>query len=259
MSGLTPSNLYFAGTAGCGKSTLTATFQRWMRTEGYDAITVNLDPGVDSVPYEPDVDIRDWIRLSEVMAEYDLGPNGAQILAADMMALNVTEVVDVVNGFDTDYVLIDTPGQLELFAFRQSSRVILDAFGRESSVIAFLLDPVIAKNPNGFVTSLMLSVTAQFRLNVAMISLLAKSDLLSDPERESIDRWSMDRYSLWSDLCDEAANDPQTQVSLELLQALETVGSAGSLGFVSSETLEGVPGIYSAVQQVLQGGEDIDE
>ncbi len=258
MKTLGPKNLYFAGTAGCGKSTLAGTFQQWMDNEGYNAIAVNLDPGVDTIPYEPDVDIRDWIRLSEVMAEYGLGPNGAQILAADMLALNIGEVVDVVNGFDTDYVLIDTPGQLELFAFRQSSRVVLDAFGRDSSVLAFLLDPVIAKNPNGFVTSLMLSATAQFRLDVSMITVLSKSDLLSELDRESINRWSEDKYTLWSDLCDDASNDPQTQVSLELLQALETVGSIGGMGFVSSETMEGIPDIYALVQQLMSGGEDVD-
>ncbi|HIH02243.1 TPA: GTPase, partial [Thermoplasmata archaeon] len=215
-------------------------------------------PGVDTVPYEPDVDIRDWVRLSEIMAEYGLGPNGAQILAADMLALNVKEVVDVIQGFDTDYVLIDTPGQLELFAFRQSSRVVLDAMDRQSSVLLFLFDPVVSRNPNGFVTSLMLSATVQFRLDVPMISALSKSDLLSDEDRVVVDRWSQDKYSLWSDLCDEAANDSQTQINLEFLQALETVGSVSGMGFVSSETLEGIPDTYSLVQQLMEGGEDLE-
>ena len=253
-----PKNLYIAGTAGCGKSTLAGTFKEWMDNEGYNAITVNLDPGVDTVPYQPDVDIRDWVRLSELMAEYGLGPNGAQVLAADMLALNVKEVVDVIDGFDTDYVLIDTPGQLELFAFRQSSRVVLDALDRQSSVLLFLFDPVISRNPNGFVTSLMLSATVQFRLDVPMISALSKSDLISDEDRAVVDRWSQDTYSLWSDLCDTAADDSQTQVNLEFLQALETVGSLGGMGLVSSETWEGLADIYSLVQQLMEGGEDLE-
>ena len=113
-------HLYFVGTAGSGKSTLTNAFQLWLNNQGYDAITVNLDPGVDSLNYAPDVDVRDWIKLSEIMAEYGLGPNGAQVAAADMMALNVREISQVVSGYNTDYVLIDTPGQIELFTFRQS-------------------------------------------------------------------------------------------------------------------------------------------
>ena len=59
--------VYFIGTAGSGKSTLTHNFKQWMTLRGLDAIAVNLDPGAENLPYEPDVDIRDWISLKEVM------------------------------------------------------------------------------------------------------------------------------------------------------------------------------------------------
>ena len=35
--------------------------------------------------YAPDIDIRDFVVLEEVMTEYGLGPNGAMILASDLM------------------------------------------------------------------------------------------------------------------------------------------------------------------------------
>lgn len=254
---MAPKNLYFAGTAGCGKSTLTGTFQEWMKNEGYDAITVNLDPGADSLLYAPDVDVRDWIKLSEVMKEYGLGPNGAQILAADMLALNIGEVAEVVQGFDPDYVLIDTPGQLELFAFRQSSKVVVESLGTESSAIAFLFDPVVSKDPNGYVTSLMLASTVHFRLPIPMISVLAKADLVPENERETLTLWGTDYYALFGALCDSEVS-AQTQISAEFLQALESVGAPKSVNFVSSETWEGLEDIYALVQQVLEGGEDID-
>ncbi|MBN1676983.1 MAG: ATP/GTP-binding protein, partial [Candidatus Thermoplasmatota archaeon] len=57
-----PANhLYFIGTAGSGKSTLTHAFQVWLQTQGYDSITINLDPGAESLLYTPDIDVRDWI------------------------------------------------------------------------------------------------------------------------------------------------------------------------------------------------------
>lgn len=254
---LATKNLYFIGTAGSGKSTLTSTFGQWLKNESYDCIIVNLDPGCDSLPYEPDVDVRDWIRISEIMDEYSLGPNGAQILAADMLALNIGEVADVIEGFDTDYVLVDTPGQLELFAFRQSSRTVMDALGTNASMLAFLLDPVLVRNPNGLVTSLLLSVTVQFRIPLPMLSILAKADLLSEMEADAVSAWSRDPQALWAALCDESI-DAQTQISLELLQAIDTVGAAMEVCLVSSETGEGLADIYSAVQHSLEGGEDID-
>jgi len=250
-------HLYFVGTAGCGKSTLTNAFQLWLNNQGYDAITVNLDPGADSLLYAPDVDVRDWVKLNEIMAEYGLGPNGAQIAAADMMALNVKEISQVISGFDTDYVLIDTPGQIELFTFRQSSRVIVDELSGELGMLAFLFDPAVAKTANGYVSSLMLAATVHFRFPVPMMSLLAKSDSLSEAEREKVALWSRDFYALFSSLLDESS-EAQTQASVEFLQGLETVGAGRPVVPVSSDTGEGMEEIYSAAQMVFEGGEDIE-
>jgi GTPase SAR1 family protein len=249
--------LFFVGTAGSGKSTLTGTFGQWLKNESYDGVTVNLDPGADTLPYEADVDIRDWVRLSEIMSEYKLGPNGAQVLASDMLALNIAEVVDVIDGFDADYVLIDTPGQLELFAFRKSSQIVVEALDVESSAAAFLFDPVLAKDPNGFVTSMLLASTVQFRLRLPFIPVLAKSDLLSEAEQEKIDGWSADFQLLWDALCDSSSG-AQAQVSLEFLQAIDSLGAGLSLSFVSCDTWDGLGDLYSAVQMALEGGEDID-
>ena len=254
---MAPKNIYFVGTAGSGKSTLADAFGKWLKNEDFDSISVNLDPGCDSLPYEPDVDVRDWIRISEIMEEYSLGPNGAQVLAADMLALNIGEVVDVISGFDTDYILLDTPGQLELFAFRQSSRAVVNALGMDASVIAYLFDPVLVKNPNGLVTSLLLSLTVHFRIPVPMISVLAKADLLSENETDAVQLWSGNPEALWNALCDDAV-DAQTQINLELLQAIDTVGAMTELSPVSADTLEGLSGIYAAAQMALEGGEDID-
>lgn len=87
--------IYFIGTAGSGKSTLAHNFNQWMKLRGLDTIIVNLDPGAENLPYEPDVDIRDWISLEDVMKTYELGPNGAQIACADMIALDITDIKKV--------------------------------------------------------------------------------------------------------------------------------------------------------------------
>ena len=131
--------VYFIGTAGSGKSTLTNTMKEWMTLRGLNAITVNLDPGAENLPYEPDVDIRDWISLQEVMETHGLGPNGAQIACADMLALNTADVKNSIDMFKSDYILVDTPGQLELFVFGLEFRFLLDGGG---FALGFLLDPL---------------------------------------------------------------------------------------------------------------------
>ena len=148
--------IYFIGTAGSGKSTLTNSFKLWLEMKSLDSITVNLDPGVENLPYLPDVDIRDWISLNEVMKNYGLGPNGAQIACADMIALNAEDIKNSINSFQSDYILIDTPGQLELFVFRESGKYIIDYIDKEHSIIAYLIDFSLAKNPSSFVSQMLL-------------------------------------------------------------------------------------------------------
>ena len=249
-------NVYFIGTAGCGKSTLTATFHEYLENEGVDSVLLNLDPGAEDLPYEPDIDIREWIKLSDVMDEYGLGPNGAQIAAADLLALNVPEVRQILDEYDTDYVVFDTPGQLELFTFRESSRKIIESFDRDTSMLCFLIDPMLARNPNGFVSSLLLATTTSFRLGLPMLTLISKSDLLSAEEIEKIESWASDYQILFNALSDEVSS-AQNQVSIEFLKAIETsTGKSGSIGFVSSETMTGLEDIYALAQNIAAGGED---
>ena len=66
--------------------------------------------GIENAPYVPDVDIRDWIKLDDVMKEYGVGPNGAQIIAADLLALNIDEMKEIIESLESDYVIFDTPG-----------------------------------------------------------------------------------------------------------------------------------------------------
>ena len=178
--------IYFVGTAGSGKSTLVQAYKEWLEYNGIDAITMNLDPGSDTIPYEADIDIREWINLQEVMDQYNLGPNGAQIVAADLIAVNVEKLVDAVSGYKTKYVLIDTPGQMELFAFRESSVKLVEALGKEKSMVVYTSDPLLYRSPNGFVSGMMLGMLVQYRMQLPMINILTKSDVLSEEERERL-------------------------------------------------------------------------
>ena len=249
--------IYFVGTAGSGKSTLVRAYREWLDTTGVDAITINLDPGVDRLPYDADVDIREWVALDEVMAEFNLGPNGAQIVASDLMAVNIEKMKDVVDDFDTTYALVDTPGQLELFAFRESSKAIVEAFGKGDSMVVYLSDPMLCKTSNGFISNMVLASLVQFRLELPIINILTKIDVLEDDEIDMMVSWYNDPESLYSDLLGNDSN-PQTVVGSELFKALENLGTFGEMRTVSSVESTGLEEIYAASQMLFFGGDDAD-
>ena len=249
--------VYFVGTAGSGKSTLVKSYRDWLGNNGIDCMTINLDPGVDMLPYDADIDIREWVALDEVMGEYNLGPNGAQIVAADLMAVNIKKITDLLDGVRTENVLVDTPGQLELFAFRESSNVIVEAFGKEKSMVVYLSDPMLCKTSNGFVSNMVLSSLVEFRLQLPVINILTKADLMKDEDRDRMISWFENSDSLYDDLLDNDAN-PQTVVGMELFKAVESVGIFGQIRAVSAVENTGLEEIYSATQLEFFGGEDID-
>ncbi len=257
LSGDTMRFIYFVGTAGSGKSSLIYAFQEWMTLQGLDSVIINLDPGVEHMPYEPDIDIRDWVRVDDVMEEYGLGPNGAQIVAADMMALNAKDLAESMEQFRTNYVLVDTPGQIELFAFRQSSEVIMEELGKGDSCLVFLADPNLCKSPSGFVSAIMLAATVHFRFSIPFFTVLSKSDLLKEEELEQITEWSESTDALYAALTGKI--DPRAVLGIELFKALEAIGAYRKVVPASAVEPSGLEDIYDMVQESFEGGEDLSD
>ncbi len=249
-------NIYFVGTAGSGKSALTSAFQNWMNNLGLDLITVNLDPGVEYLSYTADIDIREWVSLPEIMREHKLGPNGAQIACADLLVFNIQRVKELIDQYKTNYVLVDTPGQIELFTFRHSSTRIVEALGVERSIMLFLFDPFIAQTPSGFVSQLLLASTVQFRFGIPISNLLSKTDMIEQEKQDMIIDWSNDLYKLEDALMKEQKGT-QAHLNFELLKTLHELEIYKALTPTSAKTGFGLEGIYNFIQQIFEGGEDL--
>ena len=164
-------------------------------------------------------------------------------------------MVPAVKRMETDYCLIDTPGQMELFTLRQSSTALIEELGPDDSFLVFLSDPTLAKTPNGFVSDLMLCGITQFRFSLPILNVLSKSDLLKEEEMEDILGWSRDSYSLYNALTGPDMSS-QAVISIEYLKAMESVGMYRELTPVSAMEGTGMEDIYNAVQQYFEGGED---
>ncbi len=251
-------NLFVVGPAGSGKSTFTAAFREWMIKNEYDTVVVNLDPGAEILPYTPDVDIRDIVDLNSIMNEYGLGPNGAQIVAADMIANFVEELKSEVDNYEADYIIYDTAGQIELFAFRAASKFIVDYLGEDRSMLAFLFDPSLAKTPSGFVSLLILSSSVYFRFYIPFINILSKVDIVEDNDLYNIAEWSKNWNSLYDALITENPS-MRKELSIELFKALENIDAFRTLIPTSARMLYGYEDVYTALQLTFAGGEDIEK
>ena len=188
-------SVFIIGTAGSGKSLLTASFSNWLKIAKQNIITINLDPGVSSLPYTPDIDIRDYIKIEQLMRQYGLGPNGAVIMAADLIAEETERITEEISTFTPDIVLIDTPGQMELFAFRASGLYIAKELTEEPKALLYLFDSVFSSNSLNYVSNVFLSAAIYNRFLIPQVHVLSKIDLLPPKEIEQLVNWSAKRLT----------------------------------------------------------------
>lgn len=250
---------FFVGCAGTGKSTLTGIYRDWLNDQpDIDAIAVNFDPGAMRLPYKADIDIRDYIRIEDVMEQYKLGPNGALVAATDLTINFLIEIKKEINELRPNHIIVDTPGQMELFAFRSSGLFILASLGGQNSVMNYLIDPNLAKRPSGFVTALYLGLSIQTRFHVPQQYILSKIDLLSEEDMEEIVEWSTDFDKLENAVNIEAKGE-RRELNTQLIQALKALDISGELLPISSLENSGIDDLYRLISQIALGGEDFQE
>jgi GTPase SAR1 family protein len=216
-------------------------------------ITINLDPGVKVMPYSPDIDIRDYIVLEEVMTEYGLGPNGAMILASDLMVNFLDDIKEEIDNFNPDWVLVDTAGQLELFAFRETGPLIASSLGigDVQRAVTFLFDSNLVLRPNGFISTLLLAASVQFRFRkISQINLLTKSDLLDEDQIDMIVNWSQDFQAL-EDSTNERENGLIRELSILISDVFIQMGSTAELIPCTTKKEDGLDLLFGYLQRVF--------
>ena len=245
---------FIVGTAGSGKSMLTAAFANWLHLQKQDVITVNLDPGVITMPYTPDIDIRDYIKIEQLMHDYQLGPNGALIMAADLIADEVERLSDEIATFKPDVALIDTPGQMELFAFRQSGPYLANELTTESKALIYLFDSVFSSHPQNFVSNMFLAAAVYNRFLIPQVYVLSKSDLLPAEEAQRIVDWSADPYKLETSI-EEKLDGTKRILARETMRAVHRLGLNFLLIPIAAKTNEGFINLNAALERILSAGE----
>jgi GTPase SAR1 family protein len=244
---------FIIGTAGSGKSLFTAAFSEWLKMSKQDVAIVNLDPGVLKLPYSPDVDIRNYMDVGNLMEKYGLGPNGALIMAADLIADEIENISKDIEAANADIVLVDTPGQMELFAFRASGPYIVNELTREPKAIVYLFDAVFSVNPLNYVSNMFLSAAVYNRFFQPQVHLLSKCDLLPKKEVEKITDWSANPRALEDSI--EQLEDAKRLFSRNMMHAISQLGLKFLLIPVSARTNEGLINVNTTLERILTGGE----
>ncbi len=250
-------SIFLTGTAGSGKSLLTSKIYEYYTRNGAFAAILNLDPGVETLPYTCDIDVRDHVDIVSIMKQYDLGPNGAMIMANDLIASKIDEIQNQINNVNPDYLLIDTPGQIELFAYRISGPFLVQNLNLEEKMSIFLFDGALITTPVNFVSIALLATSIKLRFKLPTINVLTKIDLIGGKLKEILN-WSTNLSALESAISKEVDGEAYT-LTTTILRSLNLGGFAQGLIPISNVTDEGMVNLQSALSRTINLGEEVED
>jgi hypothetical protein len=248
--------IFVTGTAGSGKSMLTSKILEYYQTNGVFASVLNLDPGVESLPYRPDVDVRDYVDIVQIMKQYDLGPNGSMIMANDLIATKIEDIQNEIHGVNPDYLIVDTPGQIELFAYRASGPFFIQNIDASEKTNIFLYDGTMIVSPSNFISISLLATSIKLRLGLPTINVMTKTDLIPD-KIDQVLKWSSDPISLEEEL--KTLEGETYSFATDILRTLNIGEFAGDLIPISNLTGEGMVNLQAALSRIINLGEEVED
>ena len=150
---------------------------------------INLDPAVRNVPFESNIDIRDSLNYKEVMREYNLGPNGGILTSLNIFATKIDQIINILEkrtapNPDTPKakpiksIIVDTPGQIEVFVWSASGSILLDSLASSfPTVIAYIIDTPRTTSTSTFMSNMLYACSILYKTKLPMILVFNKIDV----------------------------------------------------------------------------------
>ncbi|CAD5206661.1 unnamed protein product [Bursaphelenchus okinawaensis] len=145
------------------------------------AIYVNLDPANDLPPMKADIDIRELIKVEEVMEKLKLGPNGALRYCMNTLMVNIEWLKEKLRG-RKGYLVIDMPGQLELYNSDDSVRKIISQLTKWDVRLCalHLSDCMHCSDAGKFIAVVLSALSVMINLELPQVNVLSKIDLIPE-------------------------------------------------------------------------------
>ncbi|MQM02696.1 hypothetical protein Taro_035469 [Colocasia esculenta] len=165
---------------GSGKTTFLHRLVCHTQSSNLRGYVLNLDPAVTALPFGANIDIRDTVHYKEVMEEYKLGPNGGILTSLNLFSTKFDEVISVIEkrADQLDYVLVDTPGQIEIFTWSASGAIITEAFASTfPTIVIYVVDTPRSANPVTFMSNMLYACSILYRTRLPLVLAFNKVDV----------------------------------------------------------------------------------
>nr|GMD06601.1 GPN-loop GTPase QQT2 [Ipomoea batatas] len=175
-----PVIIIVVGMAGSGKTTFLHRLVCHTMASNIRGYVMNLDPAVLTLPFGANIDIRDTVRYKEVMKQFNLGPNGGILTSLNLFATKFDEVISAIEkrAGELDYVLVDTPGQIEIFTWSASGAIITEAFASTfPTVVTYVVDTPRSASPATFMSNMLYACSILYKTRLPLVLAFNKTDV----------------------------------------------------------------------------------
>lgn len=168
------------GMAGSGKTSYVSRLISELKCAGKKVYSINLDPAVTKIPYTANIDIRDSIKYRKIMTKYRLGPNGAIMTSLNLFVTRFDKVLEILDRRcdKLDYIVIDTPGQIEVFNWSASGTVILESLASSfPTMVNYVIDTTRSQLPVTFMANMVYACSVMYKSRLPFIACFNKIDV----------------------------------------------------------------------------------
>ncbi|KAK5259690.1 hypothetical protein LTR67_001345 [Exophiala xenobiotica] len=255
------------GMAGSGKTTFMQRINNYLHVNKTKPYVLNLDPAVITVPFQPNIDIRDSINYKEVMKQYNLGPNGGILTSLNLFATKIDQIINLLEKranpapdskiTSPKHFLVDTPGQIEVFVWSASGSILLESLASSfPTVIAYIIDTPRTSSTSTFMSNMLYACSILYKTKLPMILVFNKTDV---QDAEFAREWMTDFEKFQEALHEEenkgvfggegfGGSGYMGSLLNSMSMMLEEFYSHLSMVAVSSMTGDGIDDFFAAVE-----------
>jgi GTPase SAR1 family protein len=240
---------------------------------------INLDPATINMPFDVSIDIRDTVNYRQVMTQHKLGPNGAIMTSLNLFVTKFDQVMAILEqraGYQhdredakeeaspkegdaakpessepaMDYILVDTPGQIEAFTWSASGSIVCESLASAfPTVLCFVVDTVrCTASPNTFMSNMLYACSMLYRTRLPLVVCFNKTDVT--PHTVCME-WMRD-HEVFQQALDDMAESAGFYGSLTRSLSLvldEFYSNFANACGVSAVTGQGIPEFWETVQK----------